>query len=66
MEAPEAPTPEADSFREEQLAAWSQFVATVPIHVGVALAYNTGDPVPVGNVELHGYLELGLVARREG
>lgn len=50
---------QAEAVRKE----YGAYVALQPIdHDGVR-AYNTGDPVPVSNVELHGYLEAGKVAK---
>jgi hypothetical protein len=53
----------------EQYAAtvqdeYGDYVATEPIYVGNALAYNVGDPVPKSNVSAHGYDQTGQVARR--
>lgn len=47
----------------EQIKEYGTFVATQPINVGTARAYNEGDPVPVSNVEAHGYEKLGWVKR---
>lgn len=54
---------ELEDFAAAQEKDWSQFVAVARIFHGNALAYNPGDPVPASNVELHGYLKQGLVAR---
>lgn len=55
---------------EEQRRAieteYGQYVATQAITHDGALAYNVGDAVPAANVEQWGYLDLGLVAQREG
>ena len=41
---------------EAQRKEYSTYVANRPIATpDGALAYNTGDPVPVSNVEAHGY-----------
>lgn len=55
---------EVDDFQAEQAKDWGTYVAVAQIFVGNALAYNPGDPVPASNVELHGYAEDGLVAKR--
>lgn len=54
----------ADQVRKAQQDEYGTFVALEPIDHNGARAYNTGDPVPASNVELHGYLEAGQVARR--
>lgn len=46
-----------------QAKEYGTYVATQPIDVGNARAYNEGDPVPVSNVERHGYEKLGWVKR---
>jgi hypothetical protein len=47
----------------EQKKEWGTYVAIGPIHHNGVLAYTAGDPVPVSNVELHGYDNDGLVAK---
>jgi len=49
--------------RAEQLEEYGQFEAVTPIYHGTAMAYDTGHPVPVSNVELYGYEKNGLVRR---
>jgi hypothetical protein len=56
------PSPVED-FAAAQAAEYAAFVAVETILVDGARAYNVGDPVPVSNVELHGYLEAGLVRK---
>lgn len=60
-------TPETDpdviARRQATRKEYGQFVAAQHIYVGTALAYREGDPVPVSNVELHGYEAAGLVTR---
>lgn len=46
-----------------QLQEYGQFVATQRIHVGLAMAYDVGHPVPVSNVERFGYEAQGVVTR---
>ena len=48
---------------DEIAKEYGEYVATQPIYVGAALAYNVGDPVPAANVEAFGYAQNGLVAR---
>lgn len=61
------PSPAPDAAARDLIAAQSKeygtYVATQDIYVGVALAYRAGDPVPVSNVEAHGYDKNGLVAK---
>jgi hypothetical protein len=40
---------------EAQRTEYGTYVANRPIDVDGARAYNVGDPVPVSNVERHGY-----------
>lgn len=57
--------PEAwEELRAAQYDEYSQWIATGPIYVGTALAYNEGDPVPASNVKALGYDKSGQVARR--
>lgn len=49
------PSTTAEDMVAAQRKEYGQYVAKEAIHVGNALAYNPGDPVPVSNVELHGY-----------
>ena len=57
----------ADQEFQDYLAAqakeYGTYIATADIYVGNALAYRAGDPVPVSNVEKHGYDKDGLVAK---
>lgn len=50
-------------LRAAQAVEYGTWVAAEDIYVGTALAYAAGQPVPVSNVEQHGYGELGIVAR---
>jgi hypothetical protein len=43
-------TPEVDGFLAAQAKEYGTYVAVEPIRVGGALAFNVGDPVPVGHV----------------
>ena len=52
---------ELEEYRQKQLREYSEWVATVDIFVGFALAYRAGDPVPSSNVAAHGYDKNGLV-----
>ena len=45
-------------------AEYGVYVATQPIDVGGARAFNTGDAVPVSHVKDYKYDELGFVAKR--
>lgn len=40
-----------DEFRKAQEAEYGEYVAAEKIHIGNALAFNEGDPVPVSHVE---------------
>lgn len=61
------PRPTASEQRKaEQLVEYGTYRAIVDIRVGTALAYKAGEPVPVSNVEAHGYLEKGQVCRVDG
>lgn len=53
----------AEDVVEAQRKEYGQYVAKEPIYHGNALAYNPLDPVPVSNVEHHGYLDKGLVVK---
>ena len=55
--------PEAEAFRAAQAKEYGQYVATEQIFYAGALAFNVGDPVPASNVTLHGYADLGVVAK---
>lgn len=67
-EAPFVATPTEQAEWEERRAAqmkeYGLWVAVQPIDHGTARAYNIGDPVPISNVERHGYDADGLVAKR--
>jgi len=54
---------DVEDFAAAQAAEYAEYVAVEPILVDGARAYNPGDPVPVSNVEAHGYLESGLVRK---
>lgn len=55
--------PELAQEHQAHVKEWNTFVATQDIQFGGALAYRSGDPVPVANVETYHYDELGWVAR---
>jgi len=55
--------PAATAYLAAQAAEYGTYVATRTIYYEGVRAYNEGDPVPVSNVERHGYLEQGLVRR---
>lgn len=57
--------PASELRKAEQLVEYGTYRATRDIRVGTALAYKAGEPVPVSNVEKHGYLDAGLVSRVE-
>ena len=65
MTQPHSPADDPDVVARRQAVAheYGQYVATQDIYVGNALAYRVGDPVPVSNVERHGYLANELVAK---
>lgn len=44
-------SPEAQALREAQQAEYGTYVATEPIDILGARAFNVGDPVPVSHVE---------------
>lgn len=44
-------TPTLEGYTAEQVAEWSKYVATEPIFIDGARAFNAGDPVPVSHVE---------------
>jgi hypothetical protein len=54
---------EVEEFKAAQAVEYGTWVAREDIFHGSALAYVAGHPVPVSNVERHGYDELGLVER---
>ena len=56
-------TSPVEDFAAAQAAEYATFVASEPILVDGVRAYNPGDPVPVSNVEKHGYLQLGVVRK---
>lgn len=59
--------PERPLTAEDASAAlaeeYGQYVAVAPIESDGVRWYNAGDPVPAANVEAHGYLDAGLVAK---
>lgn len=63
MTQPNAGEVAARDLRAEQAKEYGQYVAAQDIHVGYALAYRAGDPVPASNVNANGYLVDGLVAK---
>jgi len=67
MTQPTVPDPVGDdpqlkAYRTAQAREYGTYVATQRIHVGNALAYDVGHPVPVSNVVRHGYWLNGQVA----
>lgn len=58
-------TADALARRAEQIKEYETYVAATDIYVGVALAYNQGDPVPASNVARHMYDHAGLVVKRD-
>lgn len=62
---PFASPEETAAFVEEQVKEYGTYVAISPITFNGIPAYNVGDPVPVSNVERHGYLKDGLVAKTD-
>lgn len=63
MTQPNAGEVAARDLRAEQAKEYGQYVAVQDIHVGFALAYRAGDPVPASNVDAHDYLSQGMVAK---
>lgn len=57
------PEHELEAYRQQQLHEYGTYVAAQDIYAGLALAYREGDPVPVSNVELHGYDKNGMVRK---
>lgn len=51
-----------DEYRKAQQAEWGTYVATEPIDIGGARAFNTGDPVPVSHVD-RGVVDSSQVAK---
>lgn len=60
---PTAPDAAARDLMAAQAKEYSTYVATQDIYIGTALAYRAGDPVPVSNVERHGYDKNNQVAK---
>jgi len=56
---------DVEDFAAAQAAEYATYVATEPILVDGARAYNVGDPVPASNVEKHGYVQLGVVRKAD-
>lgn len=53
-----------ETRRQKAADHWGQWVATGPIQVWGALAFNAGQAVPAGHVDRHPeWVEQGLVAR---
>jgi hypothetical protein len=52
-----------DERTAAQEVEYGTYVAKEDIFHGAALAYAEGHPVPISNVELHGYDRLGAVRR---
>lgn len=53
-----------EQFQKAQEAEYSAYVATEQIHIGGALAFNVGDPVPKGHVD-RGVVDKTQVAKPE-
>ena len=53
-----------DQAREAQVKEYGTYVATEQIHIGTALAFNVGDPVPASHVE-RGVVDSSQVAKRD-
>lgn len=56
---------EVEDLRKAQQKEYGTYVAVEPIDYEGVRAYNVGDPVPVSNVEKHGYLESNSVKKVE-
>ncbi len=57
------PAETAEEYQERLDREWSTYVAISYIqHDGVLVA-KPGDAIPITNVEQHGYVEAGLVAK---
>jgi hypothetical protein len=55
---------ETDAEYQARLAReWGTYVAVGYIHYDGVLIAKPGDAIPITNVEQHGYLEAGLVAK---
>lgn len=59
-EATSPMTAEMQDHINAQLREYSTYVANRQIFAGAALAYNPGDPVPVSNVQRHGYDKVAV------
>lgn len=55
--------PTDEEIQKAQEAEWGEFVATEPINIGGARAFNPGDPVPKSHVA-RGVVSKDSVARR--
>lgn len=53
------------AYKAAREAEWGTWVASGPIHIGNALAFNDGDPVPASTVERFDLL-AGSYVRRAG
>lgn len=53
-----------EEYRQAQAAEYSQFVATQPIDIGGARAFNVGDAVPASHVK-RGVVPKDSVAKPE-
>ena len=65
VDKPTATAAEVATHRDSQQKEYGAYVALSPISYNGSLAYLAGDPVPASNVEAHGYLTDGLVAKQE-
>jgi hypothetical protein len=48
--------------RDERVAEYTTYVATVPIHLNGVRAFNVGDPVPVSHID-RGVVDLEQVEK---
>lgn len=56
------PLAEANALREARIKEYSQYVATEPIFIGRARAFNRGDAVPASHVT-SGVVDTSQVAK---
>jgi len=57
--------PDLVAYQAAQATEYGTWVAAQDIYVGNACAYRAGDPVPISNVERHGYERNSLVVKRD-
>lgn len=58
------PIETVDQARDAQVKEYSTYVATEPIQIDGARAFNVGDPVPVSHVD-GGVVDKSQVAKRD-